>query len=134
MKKEIAIVKLKSIYDRIPQIECKGCAECCGPTLWSDIEYLYIKDYLHKHNMIEKKYDDKFLSSFLSLKLENLTCPYLVDKKCSIYPVRPFICRIFGTTKGLKCPQVNIPPLLSDEIIKQMFVDIQELSKELIEQ
>lgn len=131
MEKEIAIKKLEEIYSRIPAIECRGCAECCGPTIWSEVEYLYIKQYLIKNNMQEKKYDDKFLSNLSNLKLDGLTCPYLVDKKCSIYPVRPFICRVFGTAKKLKCIKINIPPLLSDETVKQMYSDVCKLSREL---
>jgi len=131
MEKEVAIKNLEEIYAKIPGIECKGCAECCGPTIWSNIEYLYIKRYLDKNNMQEKKYDDKFMSNLTSLKIANLTCPYLIDKKCSIYPVRPFICRIFGVVNKLKCPQLNLPPLLSEEVVKQMFEEINLISSEI---
>lgn len=34
-----------------------------------------------------------------------LDCPYLLeDKRCSIYPVRPFLCRIAGVSTDLPCP------------------------------
>ncbi|MCL2288042.1 MAG: YkgJ family cysteine cluster protein [Candidatus Bathyarchaeota archaeon] len=32
------------------------------------------------------------------------SCPLLTcDNKCSVYPVRPFICRLYGHVKGLDC-------------------------------
>ena len=36
---------------------------------------------------------------------EDGACPYLTpDKKCLIYPVRPFLCRILGVSSELPCP------------------------------
>jgi hypothetical protein len=36
---------------------------------------------------------------------ENGYCPYLsIEKKCIIYPVRPFLCRILGVSVDLPCP------------------------------
>jgi len=32
-------------------------------------------------------------------------CPLLIDNKCSIYAVRPFICRLYGHAKGLSCKE-----------------------------
>jgi Fe-S-cluster containining protein len=32
-------------------------------------------------------------------------CPYLDEQKaCSIYPVRPFLCRIMGVCEDIPCP------------------------------
>jgi Fe-S-cluster containining protein len=31
------------------------------------------------------------------------SCAALKDKKCSIYTVRPAICRLYGVAEGLEC-------------------------------
>ena len=34
------------------------------------------------------------------------SCPLLgEDNKCTVYPVRPFICRLYGHVKGLSCEE-----------------------------
>lgn len=32
------------------------------------------------------------------------SCAALKDKRCSIYSVRPAICRLYGVAEGLECP------------------------------
>jgi Fe-S-cluster containining protein len=42
-------------------------------------------------------------------KREPLTCGFLDTKtyRCSIYPVRPYVCEAYGRTAGLECPKVG---------------------------
>lgn len=103
-------------------IECKsGCSRCCkfygSPQLYK-FEWDNIISYLEK-NMdnrtmmrVRAKLKDNIL--FLKEKLENnhdyfqpqfnasvffiAECPFLYQNKCSIYEVRPLICRMFGNT------------------------------------
>ena len=38
--------------------------------------------------------------------LRGLTCPLLsANGRCTVYQVRPLICRLWGTTRALACPQ-----------------------------
>lgn len=81
---------IKTIYQQIPPMMCKeGCSDCCGPVPFTDEEWEKVKDR-------PKRKEDG-----------SLKCQFLIDNKCSIYEDRPYLCRIFGTTKGvqkLECP------------------------------
>jgi Fe-S-cluster containining protein len=35
---------------------------------------------------------------------DGLTCRYLKKARCTIYDVRPLICRLYGAASGLECP------------------------------
>lgn len=71
--------------------ECKQCGNCCSCILpLSNKEIERIKNYIHKNkinpntanNILQKEFVDK--------------CPFLNEQnKCSIYEVRPEICRWF---------------------------------------
>ena len=55
-----------------------------------------------------------------------LDCGFL-DKdnyRCTIYPVRPWVCEAFGRVDGLVCPKVDklvqiIPPMVEKEQIEK---------------
>ncbi|WP_233702101.1 YkgJ family cysteine cluster protein [Iodobacter ciconiae] len=51
--------------------------------------------------------------------LENLSCPHLADKGCTVYLERPLICRLFGTTPALACPHGKQPEMMIDKAIEQ---------------
>lgn len=101
--------RLRRVYARVPKIHCKGqCANSCGPISISRTELSNIKRYCEEHGI-------EFHSLPEALDLENLRedhrngmtkpCPYLVDDQCSVYEARPLICRFYGTTEALPCPQ-----------------------------
>lgn len=76
--------KLKKLYNQIPSFECKeGCHDCCGVILFTKEEW----------EPIEPK-----------LIAKGMDCPYITETGCQIYKQRPFMCRLFGTVKNLKCP------------------------------
>jgi hypothetical protein len=86
--------KYHELYDRIPVFECKpGCADCCGPVPFGKSEYAKIPE---------------------PVLAEGIGCPYIGDGGCSIYEVRPFLCRIYGTVEDLKCPHGCGPEKLFD--------------------
>ena len=58
-------------------------------------EQKHIQAYVDMHNVKVNILHDK------------LTCKFRVDGKCSIYPVRPMLCRLIGVTKGMKCKYGN---------------------------
>jgi len=89
--------KLETVYSTIPQGECpEGCGQCCGPVFPSLAELRNIQDWCEIHHV---EYKD-----FLRIQ-DDGSCPYLgPDKKCVIYPVRPFLCRLLGVSLALPCP------------------------------
>jgi len=80
---------------------CINCGGCCGVIPATQSEISGIREYL------EDKAKVKVIANKKRHKL--LDCPFRDDeaKKCLIYPVRPVICRLFGVTKDMKCPQGN---------------------------
>jgi Fe-S-cluster containining protein len=89
--------KLADIYEQIPGVTCpEGCGECCGPVFPSLAEIRNIKNWCALHHIEYRE--------FLNIET-NGDCPYLTPvKRCIIYPVRPFLCRILGGSTALSCP------------------------------
>ena len=80
-------------YSVIPSFLCRiGCkAECCGPVPFLGEEYDRLVEYLAERG--EKPREQV-----------GLTCVYVENNRCSVYPVRPLLCRLYGTIPGLRCP------------------------------
>lgn len=86
-------------------IHCKpGCSHCCesGQYPFSEIEFRYAMIGFEKlseeeKNIVRKKVkkvkDEKANSNKEEFMYE---CPFLIDKKCSIYEYRGIICRTHG--------------------------------------
>lgn len=92
--------KLEAIYTAIPKSTCPpNCGRCCGPVFPSMAELRSIREWCGIHHV---EYRD-----FLDITAEGL-CPYLGQmRECTIYPVRPFLCRILGVSVDLACPIGN---------------------------
>ena len=91
------IAKLADIYEQIPKSTCpEGCGKCCGPVFPSLAESRNIKDWCKVHHVEYRE--------FLVLGEDGM-CPYLTEaKRCAIYQVRPFLCRLAGVSTELRCP------------------------------
>lgn len=81
--------------------KCSGCGNCCPNILSvSEKEIQVIRKYIKKHHI-----KPHVLRLPLAHDCMDVTCPFLnLDKKtdrCMIYPVRPYICRIFQCNKDL---------------------------------
>lgn len=95
---------LKEIFENFdreyhfgPELLCGECKICCTnkvkyPKI-SRLEYDLIKDFLKKN---EPEQSLEIFKEYMTDSKIN-TCPcYDKEKKCLIYPVRPFCCRVFG--------------------------------------
>lgn len=96
---------LRYLRDNIPSFACKpGCHDCCGPVTASSEEMA----------MLPEKSDEVH-----DIALAELNCPYLGEKGCEVYEERPLICRLFGTTPKLPCPNGCAPQQMIDSGIEQ---------------
>jgi hypothetical protein len=96
---------LRFLRQRIPAFECKpGCHDCCGPVTASSEEMAR----LPRKSAAEH-----------AQALAELSCPHLGAKGCQVYAERPLICRLFGTTPRLACPNGNRPEVMVDGDIEQ---------------
>lgn len=111
--------KLSKFFEKEKDfIYCKeGCSLCCetGNYPFSQLEF----DYLIKGSFtLPQKTIELIDKKIVQLKKEKETskdelflheCPFLIDKKCSVYKYRALICRTFGLiyyddTSKLKLP------------------------------
>jgi Fe-S-cluster containining protein len=51
--------------------------------------------------------------------LADLSCPHLGENGCQSYDERPLICRLFGTTPRLPCPNGKRPEVMIDSRIER---------------
>jgi hypothetical protein len=77
--------RIEVLYASLPNISCKGlCSDCCGPIFVNAFEW-------------ERMGRPKWSGGSLS-------CPLLEEKRCSVYDLRPLICRLWGIVPEMPCP------------------------------
>jgi len=113
-KKELA--ELREVWDSIPGLKCQGkCYDTCTTLdFTSPIEKKVVRSYCVQHKL--PYFEFKVLSppspEITKHQAEGhepsdgcLKCPYLtVQNRCSIYDVRPILCRLYGVTELQRCP------------------------------
>ena len=111
----------------------KGCHYCCYDPIYADIlEAEYIKIHLkhlspssftviteewrkwfdkysrldlHRNDVLTR---EQFMEQKRVLTLNKVKCPFLINNECSIYEVRPVLCRTFYSTGSpLSCNYSN---------------------------
>ena len=102
-------VRIIEIADKLsravsPHTHCaQGCSECCHLSLnISGYEARLIEDHTGwKHRILGRKMGETYLglADELRVRFTGMACPFLNPGSCgcSIYPVRPFACRIHHT-------------------------------------
>ena len=130
MNNTAKLKKIDELLSGLPAFQCKeGCFDCCGPVKLSRLEYLRcISVSGRTAEEVRKQMQN-------NLKQGIYNCPLLdtETKRCSVYEVRPAICRLFGVVKGeLLCPHGYAPEsseLLSDEQSREILRKVEELGK-----
>ncbi len=79
--------------------KCRNCGLCCGPVPVTETELNKIKKAVErmpakKRERLMKQKRDPFTCIFRDSENDN----------CSIYNVRPEVCRMFGFYEGMDCP------------------------------
>ncbi len=112
--------KLGAFFEeQSPYIFCKeGCSYCCekGEYPFTEIEFAYLMlgtRFLNKEtfnqiekNMLEVKNAKKEHSGDKKFMYK---CPFLIDKKCSLYKYRGIICRTHGLAFFSKENKLLVP-------------------------
>ena len=86
---------------------CSGCSSCCEtgdyPLSQLELEYL-MQGFAQLSN------EDKFkVQENIKNIIKGGACPFLINKKCSIYPYRPIICRVHGLAYICHNDVVKVP-------------------------
>ncbi|WP_435627696.1 YkgJ family cysteine cluster protein [Candidatus Ferrigenium straubiae] len=130
MDESTKLAKIDALLSAIPAFQCKeGCYDCCGPVELSRLEYMRCIQ------ASGRSAEDVRLQMQNNQKQGIYTCPLLDanTKKCSVYEVRPAICRLFGVVKGeLICPHGYAPEsstMLSNKQARDILRKVNELGK-----
>ena len=93
------------LRERIPSFECvSGCHDCCGPVTTSSEEM----------SRLPVKTDAEHEAA-----LSELSCVHLGPKGCTVCGERPLICRLFGTTPRMPCPNDRRPVEMVDPEVER---------------
>lgn len=86
--------QLDALYAELPAIECEGhCWDSCGPIEMTEPE----RERIAERGVRIR--DNRFSVT------GPMTCPALTPfHQCSVYEVRPLICRLWGVARRLPCP------------------------------
>ena len=88
--------KDRKVTDFFVNDKCSECGQCCNRLLpLSNYEINTIRAYVKKNNIKQQMHSINVMAD----RFLDLTCPFLDDDKpnhkCTIYKVRPLICRSF---------------------------------------
>ena len=117
------IESLEKIYSSIQNFPCKQCHKCCGPIIWFEPEELLIRDYLEKNKI------KRIVWTKEEFEKNHMRCPYIIDDRCIIYPVRPIVCRLQGEISELKCKSSNDHRLMSEKELNDIREEFVKLIK-----
>ena len=89
---------------QIPSFACvPGCHDCCGPVTASSEELARLP--------VKSDADH-------DAALAEYNCVHLGPQGCEVYDQRPLICRLFGTTAKLPCPQGRAPDQMIEPAVE----------------
>lgn len=91
-----------------PYIHCKaGCSNCCEkgdyPISQLELEYL-MQGFMKLDNEVKRT-----VQKNIQEMKKGDACPFLTEKKCSVYPYRPIVCRVHGLAYLFKQNVVKVP-------------------------
>lgn len=120
---ENAIVNMKNgVYDFTKDGECSNCGGCCSSILpLSRKEIRDIERYIRKHKI--QPYNHAKGSPLNKKPDFNFVCPFRDDihRVCTIYSVRPFICRDFRCDKPRKQIEADRKLVLENRSVVNMW-------------
>ncbi len=85
-----------------------GCGACCGVVPAGYDEYNAIIEYALAHG--------------IKPIAQGVTCPFYQEGKCTVYPVRPTMCHVFGHVKEMPCVKgynVNVDPKIVRKAVEE---------------
>ena len=108
--------QLQLLYDQVPSTCCASSGECCALT---DTEFdegyatmfpLYSAEYLHVAAYVRTHFPPLRQRALLGFTEERpRQCPFLGENRaCTIYPVRPLICRTYAVMDRQRIDQALV--------------------------
>jgi Fe-S-cluster containining protein len=112
---------MSAIPGMVERLPCASCtAMCCGPVPISGARFTRIIEHLRGTVSAGER------KRLAIQERGELDCRFL-DKesyRCTIYPIRPWVCEAFGRVEGMQCPKVSglvqiIPSIIADTKMEQ---------------
>lgn len=107
--------RLEALYAQLSGIDCqRRCARHCGPIVMAQPEWERIAD----------RHGERVATG-------DLACPYLAreEQACTVHPLRPLICRLWGVVETMPCPYGCEPErMLTQEQAAALIDELLELS------
>lgn len=105
-----------------PSFPCSSCTGvCCGTVPLSRARLDAILDYLKALPPAEQQ-------RLADQKRSVLHCGFLDMEtyQCSVYPVRPVVCKLYGSVPGMCCPKVGklvqiVPEYIADDRMRREY-------------
>lgn len=102
--KDSAAAQLQALYEQVPATRCAQSGECCVLTRaeysggYATMFPLYRAEYANIVDYVQRNFDAEKQRRLLQFSEERPSrCPFLGDDHgCTIYPVRPLICRTYA--------------------------------------
>ena len=136
MNNTAKLAAIDVVYAAMPRLDCKGlCVACCTTFGMTPLEKKRIEARTGTR-LITKRLpcatEDTAAGPGVLIGVHEIVegqCPLLKDGRCSIYAIRPTICRLWGMTHRFQCPHGCEPERwLSDEEAGAIMMKIQQLS------
>lgn len=101
--------EVDATYAGLPRVACQGkCQECCCPVgnLMNEFERDRI---IARTGKTPNGFDVRRVEGSANVidmdNLKNQRCNLLnADGTCSVYDIRPMVCRLYGSVPGMSCP------------------------------
>ena len=116
----VRLRQLERLYAQVPDVKCRGlCQEACGPIGMTELEVARMEAAAGRP---------------LPLCGPTLVCPLLgADGRCSVYAVRPMVCRQWGAVESMPCPHGCRPGrMLSHEEGQRLLDSVREIGGEVV--
>lgn len=113
------MIPLEQIYRQVPRVKCKGlCTASCGPIGMSSKEW---QRFRRANDGQAPSYDP-----------DTLRCNALVDGRCTVYTVRPLVCRLWGAVEKMPCPHGCEVEKLSDAVESRIWQEMRRHGKTMM--
>lgn len=135
--------KLKKYFTQQQEYLCckEGCAGCCevGDYPFTQLEMMYLMEGFKKlPNMTQQLIKNKLESIKQNKPAEHFyyECPFLIDKRCTVYENRGITCRTFGLAYLVdkKNKTVKLPECSREGLCYSKVFDGKEFSIEPIKE
>jgi len=97
--------RLDALYAELPQIDCQRlCYDSCGPIPAAPFE----RQRMEREAGFELKVERHIYQRASGLESCH-ECSMMREQRCSVYAIRPMICRLWGLTEDMPCPYGCVP-------------------------